>query len=116
MKKTVMLKKNYEFRRVLSKGKYYSGKYIEALILSNSKRSNALGIAVNTKLGTAVERNRIKRLFRESYYFLENSLTDGQEIVFLWKKKQSIENATFQNIKADMQYIFDKAKILNEEK
>jgi hypothetical protein len=54
-------------------------------------------------------------LFRESYYFLEESIISGQEIVFLWKKKQDIEKATFQNIKSDMQYIFDKAKILNKE-
>ena len=116
MKKTVMLKKNYEFRKVLSKGKYYSGEYIEALILSNTKGKNALGIAVNTKLGKAVERNKIKRLFRESYYFFEESLIEGQEIVFLWKKKQPIEKATYQNIKKDMQIIFDKAKILYKEK
>ena len=112
MKKTVMLKKNYEFKKVLSKGKYYSGKFIEALILSNLKGKNTLGIAINTKLGTAVERNKIKRLLRESYYSLEDSLIDGIEIVFLWKKKQPIENATFKNINLDMQYIFDKAKIL----
>lgn len=116
MKKTVMLKKNYEFRKVLSKGKYYSGEYIEALILSNAKGKNALGIAVNTKLGTAVERNKIKRLFRESYYFFEESIIEGQELVFLWKKKQPIEKATYQNIKTDMQKIFDKAKILYKEK
>ncbi len=113
MKKTVMLKKNYEFRKVLSKGKYYSGEYIEALILPNSKGKNAIGIAVNTKLGTAVQRNKIKRLFRESYYNFEEYLKDGQEIVFLWKKKIPVENATFKNIKEDMQNIFDKAKIFS---
>ena len=32
MKKTKMLKKNYEFKNVLSKGKYYSGDCIEAFI------------------------------------------------------------------------------------
>lgn len=37
MKKTKMLKKNYEFRTVLSKGKYFSGKYVEAFI-KKSKR------------------------------------------------------------------------------
>ncbi len=115
MKKTIMLKKNYEFRKVLSKGKYYSGEYIEALILANQKGKNTLGIAVNTKLGTAVERNKIKRLFRESYYYFEESIINGQEIVFLWKKKQPIENATYKNIKSDMQRIFDKAKILYKE-
>lgn len=116
MKKTKMLKKNYEFRKVLSKGKYYSGEFIEAFILKNEQKENFLGIAINTKIGTAVERNRIKRLFREAYYSLEQSLKDGQSIVFLWKKKQSIENATFKNIHEDMYNIFDKAKIFLEEK
>ena len=116
MKKTVMLKKNYEFRRVLSKGKYYSGIYIEALIFSGSKTKNALGIAVNTKLGTAVERNHLKRLFRESFYYFEQNIKEGQQIVFLWKKSKPIENATYKNIREDMQHIFDKANLLNKEK
>ena len=34
-------------------------------------------------------------------------------MVFLWKKKVDTKQATFQNIKKDMQEIFDKAKILN---
>ena len=112
MKKTKMLKKNYEFRKVLSKGQYYTGQYVEALILKNEKNENYLGIAINTKIGKAVERNRIKRLFREVYSSLEINLKDGQSIVLMWKKKQSTENATYTNIKNDMQTIFDKAKIL----
>ena len=32
MKKTKMLKKNYEFKKILSKGTYYSGKNIEVFI------------------------------------------------------------------------------------
>ena len=116
MKKTKMLKKNYEFRKVLSKGKYYSGEIIEAFILKNDQKENFLGIAINTKIGTAVERNRIKRLFREAYYSLEEVLKEGQSIVFLWKKKQPIEKATYKNIHQDMYNLYDKAKILLEEK
>lgn len=112
MKKTKMLKKNYEFRKVLSKGKYYAGQYIEAVILKNEKSENFLGIAINTKIGKAVERNRIKRLFREVYSALEINLTEGQSIVLMWKKKQSTSNATYENIKKDMQNIFDKANII----
>ena len=40
MKKTKMLKKNYEFRDVLSRGKYYSGEYIEAFL----KKINLINI------------------------------------------------------------------------
>ena len=35
MKKTEMLKKNYEFKTVLSKGKFFIGKEIEIFLLKN---------------------------------------------------------------------------------
>ena len=115
MKKTKMMKKNYEFRNVLSKGNYYSGKYIEAFIRKNKKENiNFLGIAVGVKIAKAVRRNQIKRLIRENYYFYESQIKSGHDIVFLWKKKADIKNANFQNIKKDMKTIFDKAKIIEE--
>lgn len=115
MKKTKMLKKNYEFKKVLSKGKYYSGKNIEAFIKNNNKNYNFLGLAISVKTAKAVRRNKIKRLIRENYKILEPKIKDGQSIVFLWKKKANIENATFDNIKDDMNNIFDKANIKNKE-
>ena len=50
MKATKMLKKNYEFKYVLTKGKYFSGDYIIAYIISNKKNNNFLGLAVNSHL------------------------------------------------------------------
>lgn len=111
MKKTEMLKKNYEFKNVISKGNYYSGKHIEAFIKKNNQRSNFLGIAISKKLAKAVRRNKIKRLIRENYKLLELNIKDGYSIVFLWKKKSKIENATFNNIKIDMNVILKKAHI-----
>ena len=67
MKRTKMLKKNYEFKYVLTRGKYFSGKYIESFILKNNKKNNYLGLAISTKIGKAAKRNHIKRLIRENY-------------------------------------------------
>ena len=111
MKKTKMLKKNYEFKNVLSKGKYYSGKNIEAFIKDNNKNYNFLGLAISVKTGKAVKRNKIKRLIRENYKILEPQIKDGKSIVFLWKKKVNVENATFDNIKSDMNNIFERSNI-----
>ena len=116
MKKTKMMKKNYEFRNVLSKGKYYSGKYIEAFIQKTKQENvNFLGIAVGVKVAKAVKRNYIKRLIRENYRFYEDRIQDGYRIVFLWKKKSDIKNSNFRNIKKDMEFIFDKANLILEE-
>ena len=110
MKKTKMLKKNYEFKNVLTKGKYYSGKRIEAFIKYNNSNIsiNFLGIAISSKIAKAVKRNKIKRLIRESYKNLENN-------IFLWKKKVNIEEATYENIMKDIEYILKKANIFIEE-
>lgn len=111
MKKTKMLKKNYEFRKVLTKGKYYSGKYIEAIIIKNNYKQNFLGIAISTKIGKAVIRNKIKRLIRENYKNIEEKIKEGNSIVFLWKKKENTKNANFKNIQQDMENIIVKANL-----
>ncbi len=115
MKNTEMLKKNYEFKNVLTKGKYYSGKKIEAFITKNKKQNNLLGLAIGVKRGKAYIRNRIKRLLRENYNKLEEKIEKGNSIVFLCKKEENLKEITYKEIEEDMKKIFQKAKILKEE-
>lgn len=103
-----MLKKNYEFKRVLNCGKYYGGKQIEAFVLKNNTQFNMLGIAVSKKIGKSVSRNRIKRLIRESYRLQEKELVKGNSIVILWKKKENPELANINIISNDIKNIFGK--------
>lgn len=116
MIKTEKLKKNYEYRKVLSKGKYLSGKYIECYFINNKiKKSNFIGIAISSKIAKAVKRNKIKRLIRENYILIEDSLRTGKSFVFLWKKNKDISNATFYNIKNDMIKIMREMECLVDE-
>lgn len=113
MKKTKMLKKNYEFKNVLTRGKYYSGKRIEAFIKYNNSNINInfLGVAISSKIAKAVRRNKIKRFIRECYKNLEDNIETSYSIVFLWKKKVNIEEANYENIMNDMKNIIRKANI-----
>ena len=115
MKKTEMLKKNYEFKKVLTKGKFYTKNIIEIVILKNNKKANLLGIAIGTKNGKAFQRNRAKRLIRESYARLENQLLDGYSLVVLLRKNFDINKLTFNGVFEEMRDIFEDAKILKEE-
>ncbi len=111
MKKTKMLKKNYEFRQVMTKGRYYQGKYIACFIKRNNKKYNLIGLAISVKAGKAVKRNKTKRLLRENYKILEENMKLGNSIVFLLKKHVDINNINFNNVKEDMEKIFLNANI-----
>lgn len=111
MKKTTMLKKNYEFKNVLTRGKRYFGKYIDIYIIRNNLSENKLGIAISSKLTNSVNRNKIKRLIRENYRIIENQINVGNSFVILWKKNRSIEEANFFNIKQDLNEIMKQANI-----
>ena len=112
MKKIKTLKKNFEFKRVLSKGKFYLGKYVILYLKDNNKKENYLGIAVNTKIGKAVKRNRIKRLIRESYRLNKDYLKQGKDIVFLWNKNAEYGEINFSVINTEILNLFGKADMV----
>lgn len=109
MKKTEMLKKNYEFKNVLKRGKYISGNYIEAFVSKNYLEINKIGIAVGTKIAKAVKRNYLKRIIKEAYRINEDKAGIGKSIVFLVKKKADIGEITFQKVEKDVLEIIEKA-------
>ena len=112
MRKIKTLKKNYEFKNVLSRGNFYIGKQISLYVLKNNKKTNVIGIAVSTKQCGAVQRNRIKRLIRENYRLIKCQLKQGNDIVFLWNKKNEAKKADYHIIKKDITSLLEKANLL----
>lgn len=110
MNKTIPLKKNNDFKRVFSKGKWYGSNYIVLYVFRNRKEYNRLGIAVSKKTGKSVVRNRTKRLIRESYRLNEIYLNTGYDIIILWKDKD--KQAEFHRIFDDMRKLFKKSGLL----
>ncbi len=111
MKKIKTLKMNYEFKNVFNKGKYYIGKQIILYDLKNNYDYNRLGIAISTKLCNAVKRNSIKRKIRAVYQELEKGTKKGHDLVFIWNKKENIENLSYHVIYDDMKKAFSKIGI-----
>lgn len=112
MKNTIMLKKNYEFKILFSKGKFYYGEYIHMYIKNNNKNYNKFGIAISKKQGKAVARNHIKRLIRENYKNFESRIEKGINILVVINKKKDIREMTFYNIEENFISTLKKANVL----
>ena len=114
MKRIETLKKNYEFKNVLNKGKFYKGKFVTIYVNENKDEINKIGIAISKKLGKANKRNRIKRLIRESYRLQKDNLKKGNNIIFIWNKQADILNNTYTNVSEDIIKLLKKAGLINE--
>ena len=106
MKQTLSLKKNFEFRRVFKRGRFYAGKLIVIHTYSNNMDINRIGITIGKKAGNSVKRNRIKRLIKENYRLLETDLKFGYDIIVVYRNVMPVPD--FKTIKKEMQYILKK--------
>jgi ribonuclease P protein component len=114
MKRTIPLKKNYEFVRIYKKGKFFAGKYLVIYIMNNRQRINRLGITVNKKAGKSVRRNRIKRLIRENYRLYEEFILGSHDIVFFARATE--DEYSFKEIRKEMRFLLKKAQVFDQEK
>ena len=64
MKKRDVVKSNELFNEIIQKGKRISNKYFVICMMKKDMQKNNYGIAVGTKVGNAVTRNKIKRQMR----------------------------------------------------
>jgi ribonuclease P protein component len=69
------LRGSNEFQKVYRQGKRYEGVLMTAFVLRNNLSQNRLGVTASRKaLGNAVQRNRAKRLLKETFRLTGSSL------------------------------------------
>ncbi len=80
------LKKRYEFRQVQLSGRRIHTPHFLIVVQPNALQNTRLGITVTKKVGTAVQRNRIKRVVREVFRRNRQLFPAAHDVVFIAKR------------------------------
>lgn len=99
MKYTVTLKKNYEFRRLYSKGTSSAAPCLVFYCRKTRYPNNRIGFTVSNKVGNAVVRNRIRRRLREIYRLHEHEFSSGYDMVVVARMRAA--NADYHRLERD---------------
>lgn len=76
------LSRSAEFDRVYRDGRSHAGPHLVVYSFPREDEDPArLGLSVGRKVGGAVERNRVKRLLRDSFWGLADDLPPGHDFV-----------------------------------
>lgn len=113
MKNTISIKLNRDFKRLYYKGGCAGSDILVVYYKRNSLLCNRLGITVGKKIGGAVERNRAKRLIRESYRLIEDEVKKHYDIVIVCRSK--IADSDFKTVSSVLFRLFKKCNLLRNE-
>ena len=88
--KSSLLKKTAEFNQVYRRGSRLRGEGFTFIYLSGDQPVSRLGISVSRKVGNAVRRNRIKRIFREVFRLRRDIFPRTSDIVIAVRPEFSL--------------------------
>jgi ribonuclease P protein component len=93
-----------EFEAIYSGGRRVSGRLMTLFIGSNNRKNARLGIAATRKIGSAVIRNRAKRLARE--VFRHHKPEAGLDVVVVARREMA--HAPYTAVEAEFRALLDR--------
>lgn len=87
MQKALTLKQNTEFHRAYGRGKVKASPALVTYVVKNRGQGVRIGITAAKKLGSAVERNRCRRIIRAAFSSIYPQCSGNFDIVFVARFK-----------------------------
>lgn len=86
MKREFRLTQSTDFKRVRQSGKSYAHPLVVLIVLANEKDKSQFAVSAGRSVGNAVERNRAKRLLRESIRPKIRQIAAGWDVIFIARR------------------------------
>jgi len=77
------LRRPMDFRRVYERRRSASDQWLIVYACENGLAHRRFGMSVSRKVGSAVYRNRLRRLYREAYRLTRDSMPPGLDIIVI---------------------------------
>ena len=113
MKRNFRLTRSTDFKRVRNLGKSYSHPLVVLVATQSEHETTRIGVAAARALGGAVERNRAKRILRETARSWLPVLQAGWDCILI--ARQPLLRASFTDVQSAVSQLLNRAKLVKIE-
>ena len=110
MQRSFRLTRSEDFKRVRRDGKSYAHPLVVLIVQNNDQPHVRVGVTAGKSVGTAVTRNRTKRLLREAMRTLIPDIASNLDLILI--ARPTLGSATLADTKRALQNLLQRAKIL----
>jgi len=104
------LTRSEDFKRVRRSGKSYAHPLVVLIVQTHDQPRVKIGVAAGRTVGTAVYRNRAKRLLREAMRTLIPNLASGFDLILI--ARPGLVSATLEETRQALLILLQRAQIL----
>jgi ribonuclease P protein component len=104
------LTRSEDFKRVRRSGKSYAHPLVVLIVQTQSQPRVKIGVAAGRTVGTAVTRNRAKRLLREAIRPLISNIASGNALILI--ARPGLVSATLEETRQALLTLLQRAQIL----
>jgi ribonuclease P protein component len=109
VKRLFRVRENERFQEVRRQGRSYSHDLLVLCALPNNRPYSRFGFSVNSRIGSAVIRNRIKRRLREIARLWMHQIRPGWDVILI--ARRPIRSADYHQMEAACARLFRRAHL-----
>lgn len=108
-----VLRNKKDFSNIYNKGKSTGDKYVVVFFRKNQLDYTRTAFLASKKVGKSVQRNKARRLMKESYREIKASVKPGNDIIMI--ARNTINGATYFQVQKSLKNALSRVKLLKEE-